>query len=138
MLNMLSIDVKNSNIDPIQEGGNVITKDENIIKNEIKIEDEIESIFTEAPDEYFIYISYTGDKDIYSNEKGISKVIEEYKLQDKFYYINVTDMKKDGNYINKLNELLKLEDQKIEKVPTIIYIKNNETPSRVSYIYACK
>lgn len=97
---------------------------EGTIKNEIKDLNEIEAIFSEAPDEYFIYISYSNDENIYKMEKDLKELILDYNLQDKFYYINVTDIKTNDNYIEELNEALNLDEQKITKVPTILYYKN--------------
>lgn len=98
----------------------------NIIRNEIKEIKEVEAIFTEVPDDYFIYISYTGNKEIYNMEKDLKDIISRYNINDKFYFINVTDMMKNDNYIEELNNSLGLEEQKITKVPTIIYYKNGE------------
>ena len=41
-------------------------------------------------------------------------------------YLNVTDLLEEENYLDKINELLNLEDTKIEKLPAIIYFKDNE------------
>ena len=35
----------------------------NIISNEIKDLNEIVDVFSEAPDEYYVYVSYTGDEE---------------------------------------------------------------------------
>lgn len=98
----------------------------NTITNEIKDLKEVEAVFTEVPDDYFIYISYTNDEKVYEMEKELKDVINKYALNDKFYFINITDIQKEDNYIDKLNETLKLDSQKITKVPTIIYYKNGE------------
>lgn len=98
----------------------------NTITNEIKDLKEVEAVFTEVPDDYFIYISYTNDEQVYEMEKELKDVINKYALNDKFYFINITDIQKEDNYIDKLNETLKLDSQKITKVPTIIYYKNGE------------
>lgn len=96
------------------------------ITNVVNIE-EIETVFVDTPPEdYFVYISYTGDKDIYEMEKELVDVINEYDLNDKFYFINVTDSMEKKNYIDELNASLQLEEQKITKVPTILYVKNGE------------
>lgn len=87
---------------------------------------EIESVFTEAPTEYFIYIGYRNDKDVYKLEKKLKKVIDKYDLNDLFYYIDVTDLKEEENSIEKLNNALKLAENKISNIPTIIYIKNGK------------
>lgn len=101
----------------------------NTITNEIKDLKEVEAVFTEVPDDYFIYISYTNDEKVYEMEKELASVINSYALNDKFYFINITDIQKEDNYIDKLNETLNLDDQKITKVPTIIYYKNGEIAS---------
>ena len=96
------------------------------ITNEITGLDNVEEIFAEAPDNYFIYISYTGDEKIYNMEKNLKKLIDDYKLNNEFYYINVTSIKDKTNYIDQLNSKLHLEDNKITKVPTIIYVEDGE------------
>lgn len=87
---------------------------------------EIENTFTEAPSEYFIYISYRNDENVYKLEKKLKKVIDDYAINDNFYYIDITDLKENANYLDKLNQALGLDDAKITKVPTIIYIKDGE------------
>ena len=96
------------------------------IHNEIKDTKEVEAIFTEVPDDYFVYVSYTGNKDIYEMEKELKDVIREYDLKDKFYFINVTNMKEEDNYLEELGNILNLNEQKITEVPTIIYFKDGE------------
>ena len=96
----------------------------NTIHNEIKDKKEVEAIFTEVPADYFVYISYTGNKDIYEMEKNLKNVIKEYELEEKFYFINVTEMKNNDNYLEELSVILNLEEQTITEVPTIIYFKD--------------
>ena len=98
---------------------------EKVISNEIQSLDEVEAIFAEVPDEYFIYISYTGSEEIYDMEKDLKKVINQYELNDLFYYLNVTSIKDKDNYIDDLNKSLNL-DQKVKKVPTIVYVKEGK------------
>ena len=57
-----------------------------VISNEINSIDELSSVFTEAPSEYFLYIGYTNDKNVYDMEVGLKKIIRKYELQDQFYY----------------------------------------------------
>ncbi len=94
---------------------------EKIISNEIKGLNEVNDVFSEAPAKYYLYISYTGSEEIYNMEKDLKKVINEYELNDSMYFLNVTDIKDEKNYIEKINEALNLEDQKVKNVPTIIY-----------------
>ena len=96
-----------------------------VISSEIQSLDEVEAIFAEVPDEYFIYISYTGSEEIYNMEKDLKKVINKYELNDKFYYLNVSDIKEKKNYIDKINKSLKLEEE-IKQVPTIVYIREGK------------
>ena len=56
-------------------------------------------------------------------EKELKSIIVDYKLSDKFYYLNVTDIKDDKDVIDKINDSLGLEGKEITKIPTIIYVK---------------
>lgn len=98
----------------------------NTITNEVKELDGIKEVFSEVPEDYFVYISYTGNEKIYNMEKELEEVIDDYNLNDKFYFINVTNVMENKDYVIKINEALELEDQKIKKVPTIIYYKDGE------------
>ncbi len=99
---------------------------EKVISNEIKSLDEVEAVFTEAPTSYYIYVSYTGSEDIYNMEKELRSLIVDYNLNDSIYFLNVTTIKEEENYIEKLNNALKLKEKKITKVPTIIYYKDGK------------
>ncbi len=85
---------------------------------------EIENTFTEAPTDYFVYIGYRNSEEVYKLEKKLKKIIDQYNINDSFYYIDITDMKEEDNYLEKLNQALHLQEAKITKVPTIIYFKN--------------
>lgn len=98
---------------------------EKVISNEIQSLKEVEAIFAEVPDEYFVYISYTGSEEIYDMEKDLKKVINKYELNDQFYYLNLTAIKDNENYIDKLNESLKFEE-KVTQVPTIVYVREGK------------
>ena len=95
------------------------------LTNEINSLDEIESVFSEAPDEYFIYISYTNNKDIYDMEVDLKKIIKKYNLEDKMYYLNVDNIKDNSGYLEELNAVLNLTEEKITNVPTILYFKDH-------------
>ena len=100
----------------------------NTITHEIKNIQELTSVLTETPDEYFIYIGYTGDKDVYDLEYNLKKIIKDYKLQDKIYYFNITDLKTKKDYLTQINQTLAL-DVTISTVPTIIYFQNGQMVS---------
>ena len=91
------------------------------ISKEISNLDEVNTVFSETSDSYFIYVSYTGDENIYNMEKTLKNEIVKYNLIDNMYYLNVTDIKNKENYIDEVNKALNLEDRKITKVPTILY-----------------
>ncbi len=97
-----------------------------VITKEIDNLNELSDVFSEAPSSYYIYIGYTGDEKIYSLEKDLSKLIQDYNLNDSFYYLNVTSIKDKENYIEELNKALNLEDKKVEKVPTILYYNDGK------------
>ena len=100
-----------------------------IISKEIKSKAEFDNVLKETGNEYFILISYTGSKDTYKLEKSLKKVITDYKLEDSFYYYNVTDLKKDKNYLKEINSSLQEFDVTVKAVPTIIYVSNNTVSS---------
>ena len=98
----------------------------NIISNEIKDLNEIVDVFSEAPDEYYVYVSYTGDEEIFAMEKELAKIIKKYNIADQFYYLNVTGIKDNSDYVNDINRALSLRNEKIIRIPTIIYYKDGE------------
>ena len=91
---------------------------------EIKNLDEINQILSEAPAQYFVLITYTGDEGTYELEKSIKDIIDEYKLSDSFYYLNVKDIMNQDNYITRINSAFNTNE--ITKVPTILYFQDNE------------
>ena len=95
----------------------------NTVVNVINNYDELKSVFLEAPDEYFVYISYANSQEVYNMEKDLQKLIIDYKLQDNFYYLDVTEMKNDKDFLERINSLLGLKDNKVTKVPTIVYFE---------------
>lgn len=98
----------------------------NVISNEINSLDELSDVFSEAPSEYFLYISYTNDKNIYDMEVDLKKIIRKYDLQDKFYYFNIDNIKNNEGYLEEINSVLNLSKEKVTSVPTILYYKDHE------------
>lgn len=99
---------------------------EKIISKEITDLNEVNNIFSEAPDSYFVYISYTGDEQVYNMEKSLKSVIKAYNLSDNMYYLNVTSIKDEKDYMDKVNKALGLTDRKVVKVPTILYFEEGK------------
>ena len=98
--------------------------DSGTVSLEIKNLDEVKQILAESPTEYFVLINYTGNKDAYNLETGLKRIIDKYKLNDSFYYLNVKDIMNEDNYINRLNNAFNTD--KIKKVPTILYFKDGK------------
>lgn len=102
----------------------------NTISLEMNSISSINSILSETPNNYFIYISYTGDKDVYNFEKKLKPLINEYNLQNSFYYLNVTDIKESNkNYKKDIAKELNIDSKNINNVPVILYFKDNELKS---------
>lgn len=99
----------------------------NTISMEIQNIDDINTILSEAPRDYILYISYKKDKDILNLEKKLKDVIDDYKINDIVYYIDITRHKNDINYLNKINSYL---NTNIQKAPAIIYVKDNTIESK--------
>lgn len=85
----------------------------------------LHQIRQEAPSSYFVYLSYTGDEDVYNLEKGLKRVIDKYKLNDMFYYVDLTDLKENNkDYLKIIGS--NLEINTLKNIPAIIYVNNGE------------
>lgn len=99
---------------------------------EVKYEELNSSVFLEASDDYFIYISYLDDSNVAKLEEGVKKVIVDNNLQTNFYYLNATDLKEDLDFLNKLNNKLSLNKNKIKFLPAIVFYSNNKLEKVIS------
>lgn len=96
----------------------------NTIESNITDIESLEQITQEAPSSYFIYIGYTGDEDVYNLEKELKRVIDKYKLNGEFYYLDITDLKnKNQDYLKEINSKL---DVNLENIPAIIYVNEGK------------
>ena len=92
---------------------------------------EIQSVLSETPNYYFLYISYTNDEDIYNLEKELKPLIDEYHLQNSFYFLNVTDFKDTNqDYKDDIAEALEIDKNIISKVPIILYFKDGKLATK--------
>jgi len=97
----------------------------NTIESNISDIESLSQIVQEAPSSYFIYIGYTEDEEVYKLEKELKRVIDKYKLNDEFYYIDITELKENNdNYLEQINDKLRIKH--LEKVPAIIYVKEGK------------
>ena len=99
---------------------------EKIISKEVTDLEEVTDVFSEVPTSYFVYVSYTGDEDIYNMEKNLKTIINDYSLNDSIYYLNVTSIKDEADCIEQINEALSLTEEKVTSIPTIIYYNNGK------------
>ena len=99
----------------------------NTISLEMNDIDEISSVLSETPSYYFLYISYTNDEDVYNLEEDLKPLIDEYQLQNNFYFLNVTDFKDTNkNYKDDIAKELGIDASIISDVPIILYFKDGE------------
>ncbi len=97
----------------------------NTIESSIDDLNSISLIKQEAPSSYFIYMSYTKDENIYNLEKSLKKLIDKYKLNDIFYYVDLTKLKEsNSNYLDLIKESLNLKE--LDNLPALIYIQDGE------------
>ena len=89
---------------------------------EIKNLDEVSQILSESPTEYFVLITYTGNEDNYVLEEGIKPIIDDYKLSDSFYYLNIESIMDSDNYLTRLNNAFNTNE--ITTVPIILYYRD--------------
>ena len=94
------------------------------INLEIKNLEEVKQILSEAPNDYFVLISYTNNQSTYDLEKGLKIIIDNYSLSDRFYYLDVTSIMDEKDYLARINNAF--DTDLIKKVPTILYYKNGE------------
>ncbi len=91
---------------------------------------EISTVLSETPNNYFVYISYTEDEDVYHFEKKLQPILVDYDLQNSFYYINVTEIKKNNkDYQKDIAKELNIAEANVSKVPVILYFKDGKLAS---------
>ena len=96
----------------------------NTISSSIKDFDALSQILTETSSSYFIYLGFIKDENVYNLEKSLKKVIDDYNLNDNFYYFDITDIKNNKNYLDELQNKLKVDS--LNATPAIIYVHNGE------------
>lgn len=87
--------------------------------------DSLNQIRQEAPSSYFIYLSYTGNEDIYNFEKELKRVIDKYDLNNNFYYVDLTNLKNENkDYLTEVKNNLGIDN--LENIPAIIFVKDGK------------
>lgn len=97
----------------------------NTINSKIEDFDSLKQVLNETSSSYFIYLSYTGNEDVYNFEKELKRIIDNYDLNDNFYYMDLTKIKESNeNYLEQIKNELKIND--LNKIPAIIYIRDGK------------
>ena len=95
---------------------------------------ELNSARLEFSGNTFLYISYTGNENIFNLDTKLKKVLKEYGLNDYFFYLNmrgdIDEVSQDylinTREVNKLNNALELTDKKIVALPAILYYQDDK------------
>lgn len=88
---------------------------------------ELDDALIELNQDTYLYISYTGNKDIHNFEVKFKKLLRDKELLNNVIYLNMDEeINEEENYLELLNEKLKLTDNKITALPSIIYYKDSK------------
>ena len=71
----------------------------------------------------YLYLSYTGNKNIFELEKRIRKVLRQNDLEDNFIYVDCTNDVNEDNHVSNLKDLLIVGKKEIT-LPAIIYFND--------------
>ena len=107
-----------------------IFESENSLVSTINIEDI--DFFISETNNIVIYASYNGNPEIKSMERKLYRDIVRNDYTDKVIYLNVTDLKENNKYIDKLKEKLPNIKEDISDAPLMIYIKDGEAIEAVN------
>ena len=86
---------------------------------------ELSDAIKEMNSNSLLYVSYTGNKEIYDFEKKLQKIIKKDELEDYLYYVNVNDYLNETNMVNGFNKTVGIVDSETIIFPAIIYFKDN-------------
>lgn len=78
----------------------------------------------------YLYLSYTGNKNIFEFERKLKKTLKQNDLEDNFIFVDCTNDVNEDNHVSFLKDLLIVGNKEI-KLPAIIYF-NDITP--IDYI----
>ena len=95
--------------------------------------DGIDQVFSEAAENYFVFVSYTEDEAEYKLETKLKTIIDDYGLKDNFYLVNTTYMEEDEerDLYERLNDSFKLNKDKINSIPIIIYFEKDKKDYKI-------
>ena len=59
-------------------------------------------------------------------EKGLANIINDYKLGEQVYFLNVTSIKDNKELLSEVTKSLNLEENVLKQIPTIIYYNDGK------------
>ena len=89
---------------------------------------ELDDALIELNQDTYLYISYTGNKDIHNFEVKFKKLLRDKELLDNVIYLNMdNEINENKDYIESLNDKLNLtENNKITALPSIYIIRDSK------------
>ncbi len=85
---------------------------------------ELSNAITELSSNTFLYLSYTGNNNIYDFEKQFKKVLKEYNLEENIIFVDCTNELNEKNNVESLKNILTVGSRELT-LPAIIYFKDN-------------
>ncbi len=85
---------------------------------------ELANAMTEMNASSFLYLSYTGNNNIFDLERNLKKILKNYDLEDKFIFVDCTKEIDENNHVKSLKDLISIGDNELT-LPAIIYFKDN-------------
>ena len=79
-----------------------------------------------------LYVGFTGNNEIYDNEKKMYSILEKKNLLDVFLYWNVSDYGDKTDYLVVLKDKFPNIKDQITGAPLLIYIKDGEAQEAMS------
>jgi len=88
---------------------------------------ELQNVLLEFSGDTFLYISYTGNRDINNLDVRLKRLLRAHELTDYFFYLNMREeIQNNPDYLADLNEILSLTNHQIRALPAILYYRDNE------------
>lgn len=88
----------------------------------------LKEFLEETPNSYFLYISYTNSSDVYNLEKELKRIIDKYKINDIFYYVNIDKLENtSSDYLGIIKDKIGIKN--LDNIPMIIYVNNGQVIS---------
>lgn len=84
---------------------------------------DLSNAMLELSGQNYLYISYTGNKNIFEMEKRLRKVLKQNDLEDNFMFVDCSSDINEENHVSYLKNLLTVGNRELV-LPAIIYFKD--------------